>query len=103
MDFDEFSQQIEALRSKVTALLQRTDNSPISQQELLKETFEELNIALEELNVAESELQQQNSELWDDPGSQPRRLHFPQHKAAVLGGQTAGGFRRERRASVLSF
>lgn len=63
MDFDEFSQQIEALRSKVTALLQSTDNEAISQQERLECAFKQLGIAEEELQIALEDLQQQNSEL----------------------------------------
>ncbi|MEH2243686.1 sensor histidine kinase [Nostoc sp.] len=57
MDVDDFSQQVEALRSRVTGLLQSTASEPDSQQELTVEAFEELQIALEELRIASEELQ----------------------------------------------
>ncbi|MEH2240525.1 hybrid sensor histidine kinase/response regulator [Nostoc sp.] len=57
MDVDDFSQQIETLRSRVTGLLQGTASEPHSQQELTAEAFEELHIALEELKIASEELQ----------------------------------------------
>ncbi|MEH2422124.1 MAG: ATP-binding protein [Nostoc sp.] len=57
MDVDDFSQQIETLRSRMTGLLQSTASEPYSQQELTVETFEELQIALEELKIASEELQ----------------------------------------------
>lgn len=41
MDVDDFSQQIETLRSRVRALVQRTTSEPYSQQELTAEAFEE--------------------------------------------------------------
>ncbi|MEH2024486.1 PAS domain-containing hybrid sensor histidine kinase/response regulator [Nostoc sp.] len=57
MNVDDFSQQIEILRSRVTGLLQRTASEPYSQQELTAEAFEELQITLEELKIASEELQ----------------------------------------------
>lgn len=57
MDVDDFSQQIETLRSRVTGLVQRTASEPYSQQELTAEAFEELQITLEELQIASEELQ----------------------------------------------
>ncbi|MEH2042604.1 PAS domain-containing hybrid sensor histidine kinase/response regulator [Nostoc sp.] len=57
MDVDDFSQQIEILRSRVTRLLQSTASQPYSQQELTAEAFEELQITLEELKIASEELQ----------------------------------------------
>ncbi|WP_414519317.1 ATP-binding protein [Nostoc sp. PCC 9305] len=57
MDVDDFSQQIETLRSRVTGLVQRTISEPYSQQELTAEAFEELQITLEELQIASEELQ----------------------------------------------
>ncbi|MEH2250726.1 PAS domain-containing hybrid sensor histidine kinase/response regulator [Nostoc sp.] len=57
MDVDDFSQQIETLRSRVTGLLQGTASEPYSQQELTAEAFEELQIALEELKMSSEELQ----------------------------------------------
>lgn len=57
MDVDDFSQQIETLRSRVTGLLQSTVSKPYSQPELTAEVFEELQIALEELKIASEELQ----------------------------------------------
>ncbi|MHC5857599.1 hybrid sensor histidine kinase/response regulator [Nostoc sp.] len=57
MDVDEFSQQVETLRSRVTGLLQGIASQPYSQQELTAEAFEELQISLEELKIASEELQ----------------------------------------------
>lgn len=61
MNLDEISQQIEELRSRVAALLQRTNSSSISEQEQVTAAFEQLQIALAELKGAEAEeqLQQQ--------------------------------------------
>ncbi|MBD6614441.1 response regulator [Komarekiella sp. 'clone 1'] len=60
MNIDDLSQQIEELRSRVVALLQRTTQeftfTTSSQQDLITEAFEELHIALEELKVAEEQL-----------------------------------------------
>jgi len=55
MNLDEFSQQIEELRSRVAALLQRTNSSLISEQEQVIAAFEQLQIALEDLKGAEAE------------------------------------------------
>ncbi len=55
MNLDEFSQQIEELRLRVTALLQKTNSLPISEQEQVTATFEQLQIALEEMKGAEAE------------------------------------------------
>ncbi|MEH2078755.1 MAG: EAL domain-containing protein [Nostoc sp.] len=49
MNIDNFSQQIQKLRSWVQELLQRTETEPNLQQELIIETFEPLQIAVEEL------------------------------------------------------
>lgn len=57
MNVDDFSQQIETLRSRVTILLQSTASERYSQQKLTAEAFEELKIALEEMRVASEELQ----------------------------------------------
>ncbi|MEH2204326.1 MAG: ATP-binding protein [Nostoc sp.] len=57
MDVDDFSQQIETLRSRVTGLVQKTISEPYSQQELTAEAFEELQVTLEELKIASEELQ----------------------------------------------
>ncbi|MBN3924506.1 ATP-binding protein [Nostoc sp. NMS4] len=57
MNVDDFSQQVETLRSRITGLVQRTANEPYSQQELTAEAFEELQITLEELKIASEELQ----------------------------------------------
>ncbi|MFN6478933.1 ATP-binding protein [Nostoc sp. DedQUE07] len=57
MDVDDFSQQLETLRSRVIGLVQRTGSEPYSQQELTLEAFEELQITLEELKIASEELQ----------------------------------------------
>ncbi|PHM07827.1 PAS domain-containing hybrid sensor histidine kinase/response regulator [Nostoc sp. 'Peltigera malacea cyanobiont' DB3992] len=57
MNVDDFSQQVETLRSRVTGLVQRTASEPYSQQELTAEAFEELQITLEELKIASEELQ----------------------------------------------
>ncbi|MGV0106059.1 ATP-binding protein [Nostoc sp. DSM 114160] len=57
MDVDDFSQQIETLRSWVTGFVQKTASEAYSQHELTAETFEELQITLEELKVASEELQ----------------------------------------------
>ncbi|PSB27724.1 hybrid sensor histidine kinase/response regulator [Chlorogloea sp. CCALA 695] len=55
MNLDEFSQQIEELRSRVAALLQRTNSSPISEQKQVAVAFEQLQIALKNLEGAEAE------------------------------------------------
>lgn len=55
MNLDEFSQQIEELRSRVAALLQRTNSSPISEQKQITVAFEQLQIALKDLKGAEAE------------------------------------------------
>ena len=57
MDVDDFSQQVETLRSRVTGLLQRPASEMYSEQELTAEAFEELQITLEELKIASEELQ----------------------------------------------
>ncbi|MDZ7956253.1 ATP-binding protein [Nostoc sp. DedQUE09] len=57
MNVDDFSQQVEILRSRVTGLVQKTASEPYSEQELTLEAFEELQITLEELKVASEELQ----------------------------------------------
>ncbi|MEH1808550.1 PAS domain-containing hybrid sensor histidine kinase/response regulator [Nostoc sp.] len=57
MNVDDFSQQVETLRSRVTRLVQRTTSEPYSQHELTAEAFEELQITLEELKIASEELQ----------------------------------------------
>ncbi|MFN6531244.1 ATP-binding protein [Nostoc sp. ChiSLP03a] len=57
MDADDFSQQLETLRSRVIGLVQRTGTEPYSQQELTLEAFEELQITMEELKIASEELQ----------------------------------------------
>lgn len=54
---NDFSQQIETLRSRVTRLLQSSASEGYSQQELTAEAFEELQISLEELKIASEELQ----------------------------------------------
>ncbi|MBC1224503.1 response regulator [Nostoc sp. UCD121] len=57
MNVDDFSQQIEILRSRVMKLLQSTASERYSQQELTTEAFAELQIALEEMRIASEELQ----------------------------------------------
>ncbi|MEH2179004.1 sensor domain-containing protein [Nostoc sp.] len=57
MDVDNFSQEINELRSRVRGIWQRTATQPNSQQELMIEAFEELQIAVEELLVASEELE----------------------------------------------
>ncbi|MGF1934182.1 MAG: ATP-binding protein [Nostoc sp. ChiQUE02] len=57
MNVDDFSQQIETLRSRVTGLSQSSASEPCLQQELTTEAFEELQIALEEMKIASEELQ----------------------------------------------
>ncbi|AVH69117.1 PAS domain-containing hybrid sensor histidine kinase/response regulator [Nostoc sp. 'Lobaria pulmonaria (5183) cyanobiont'] len=57
MDVDDFSQQVETLRSRVTGLLQKPASEMYSEQELTAEAFEELQITLEELKIASEELQ----------------------------------------------
>ncbi|WP_334881965.1 putative bifunctional diguanylate cyclase/phosphodiesterase [Nostoc sp.] len=54
---DEFSQQIEELRSRVRRIWQRTSTQPNSQQELMIAAFDELQIAVEELLAASEELE----------------------------------------------
>ncbi|MEJ6482903.1 ATP-binding protein [Nostoc punctiforme UO1] len=57
MNVDDFSRQIEILRSQVMKLLQGTASERYSQQELTTEAFAELQIALEEMKIASEELQ----------------------------------------------
>ncbi|MBN3895863.1 MAG: EAL domain-containing protein [Nostoc sp. NOS(2021)] len=57
MNVDGFSQQIDKLRSQVQGLLQCNETKPNSQQEIITEAFEELNIAMEELLTASEELE----------------------------------------------
>ncbi|QHG19115.1 ATP-binding protein [Nostoc sp. ATCC 53789] len=57
MNVDDFSRQIEILRSRVMKLLQSTASEGYSQQELTTEAFAELQIALEEMKIASEELQ----------------------------------------------
>ncbi|MEH2254577.1 sensor domain-containing protein [Nostoc sp.] len=57
MNVNGFSQQIEKLRSQVEGLLECNTTKPISQQEIIIEAFEELNIAMEELLTACEELE----------------------------------------------
>jgi PAS domain S-box-containing protein len=57
MNVDDFSRQIEILRSQVMKLLQSTASERYSQQELTTEAFAELQIALEEMRIASEELQ----------------------------------------------
>ncbi|MBE9104780.1 EAL domain-containing protein [Nostoc cf. edaphicum LEGE 07299] len=57
MDVDNFSQQIEELRSRVRGIWQRTATQPNSQHELIIEAFDELQMAVEELLAASEELE----------------------------------------------
>ena len=57
MDIDNFSQQIEELRSRVRGIWQRTATQPNSHQELIIAVFDEIQIAVEELLVASEELE----------------------------------------------
>ncbi|MEA5602130.1 putative bifunctional diguanylate cyclase/phosphodiesterase [Nostoc sp. UHCC 0252] len=56
MNVDVFSQQIEELYSQVQGLLQCNTTKANSQQEIITEAFEQLNIAIEELLAASEEL-----------------------------------------------
>ncbi|MEH2415681.1 putative bifunctional diguanylate cyclase/phosphodiesterase [Nostoc sp.] len=58
MNVDGFSQQIEKLRSQVEGLLQWNATKPNSQEEIVIEAFEKLNIAMEELLIASEELEE---------------------------------------------
>ncbi|MEH2202297.1 putative bifunctional diguanylate cyclase/phosphodiesterase [Nostoc sp.] len=57
MDVNNFSQQIEELRSRVRQIWQRTATQPNSQQELIIAAFDELQMAMEELLAASEELE----------------------------------------------
>lgn len=57
MNVDNFSQQIEELRSRVQRIWQRTATLPNSQQELMIAAFDELQMAVEELLTASEELE----------------------------------------------
>ncbi|MFS0514090.1 EAL domain-containing protein [Nostoc sp. UIC 10607] len=57
MNVDGFSQQIEKLCSQIQGLLQSNVTNLNSQQEIIKEAFEELHTAMEELLTASEELQ----------------------------------------------
>ncbi|MBN3874742.1 bifunctional diguanylate cyclase/phosphodiesterase [Nostoc sp. JL33] len=58
MNVDGFSQQIEKLRLQVEGLLQWNATKPNSQEEIVMEAFEKLNIAMEELLIASQELEE---------------------------------------------
>ncbi|MHC5936307.1 sensor domain-containing protein [Nostoc sp.] len=57
MNVDGFGQQVEKLRSQVQGLLQSNGTKPNSEQEIITEAFEQLNIAMEELLIASEELE----------------------------------------------
>ncbi|MFN6477098.1 putative bifunctional diguanylate cyclase/phosphodiesterase [Nostoc sp. DedQUE07] len=57
MDVDNFGQEIEELRSRVRKIWQRTATQPNSQQELIIEAFDELQMSVEELLAASEELE----------------------------------------------
>lgn len=64
VNFDKFVNKVETVRHEVNDLQSRfVKEIPQQQQDLVVETFEQLNITIEELNVAEEELQQQNEQL----------------------------------------
>jgi PAS domain S-box-containing protein len=63
VNIDELAQKLGEWRSRVAALLQRTDELPHEQQELLMEITEELHVATEELHVAQEQLIHQNEQL----------------------------------------
>ncbi|MEH1828128.1 MAG: EAL domain-containing protein [Nostoc sp.] len=58
MKVDEFSQQIEQLRSQIQEILQCDGTKSNSQQEIVTEAFEELNTAMEELLTASEKLEE---------------------------------------------
>ncbi|MEH2441649.1 putative bifunctional diguanylate cyclase/phosphodiesterase [Nostoc sp.] len=62
MDVNNFSQQIEELRSRVRGIWQRTATQPNSQQDLIIAAFDELQMAMEELLAASEELEVTRSE-----------------------------------------
>jgi PAS domain S-box-containing protein len=62
VDTDSFAKELNKVRQRITLLSQRKD-SPLSQQEIIDQAFEELQTSLEELHVAQEELTQQNEEL----------------------------------------
>ena len=63
MNFDELVSQIEVVLQQTHTLQQRITEVP-HREDLLMQTFEQLNTSLEELHVAEEELVQQNEELF---------------------------------------
>ncbi|MBV6622233.1 MAG: PAS domain S-box protein [Rivularia sp. (in: Bacteria)] len=63
MNFDKFVDQIEEVRQQTYSLQQRITEAP-HREDLLMQTFEQLNTSLEELHVVEEELFQQNEELF---------------------------------------
>lgn len=63
MNFNKFVGQIEEVRQQTYSLQQRITRLP-HREDLLMQTFEQLNASLEELHVAEEELLQQNEELF---------------------------------------
>jgi PAS domain S-box-containing protein len=56
MNYDQFVSQIDEICHKTTLLQNRVAEVPEQQDDLLKETFEQLNNSLEELHVAQEEL-----------------------------------------------
>ncbi|MEH1818149.1 MAG: EAL domain-containing protein [Nostoc sp.] len=58
MKVDEFSQQIEQLRSQIQEILQCDGTKPNSQQEIVTGAFEELNTAMEKLLTASDKLEE---------------------------------------------
>jgi len=63
LQVDKFTDQIEAMRVRVTLLDQEANQLPLVPQKLLEGTFKELHTALEELHVAQEQRLQQNEEL----------------------------------------
>ncbi|WP_017318278.1 PAS domain-containing sensor histidine kinase [Mastigocladopsis repens] len=63
MNPDKFGQQIKEVSQRSQLLQNRVSESPLRQENLLSQAFEELSTALEELRVAEEELRAQNEQL----------------------------------------
>lgn len=63
MNANKFDQTIEAWRRRIAELRVPSEESPLPQQQLFQEAFEEFHIALEELEMAQEELIHQNEEL----------------------------------------
>lgn len=63
MNVEEFAQKVQDVRWRLVALQGRAEGTPLGQQDLLIEAFDEFQTTLEELLVAEEELRAANEDM----------------------------------------